>query len=90
MRLYFLFFSFTPSLVAALSRIKDGGNTDRSGNSFSKRSHTATAGRSNGAESREFEFIKIKASLVGVGLGAALMRPMMFPMEPGERVARDR
>lgn len=44
---------------------------------------TATAGRSNGAESREFEFIKIKASLAGVGLGAALMRPMMFPMEPG-------
>lgn len=29
---------------------------------------TATAGRSNGAESREFEFIKIKASLAGVGV----------------------
>lgn len=46
------------------------------------------SGRSNDAESREFKFIKIKTSLAAVGLGAALMRPMMFPMEPGRRGVR--
>lgn len=83
-----LFPFLSHAIAAALSRIKDGVERPIDPAIHFQNEATATAGRSNGAESREFEFIKIKASLAGVGLGAALMRPMMFPMEPGERFAR--
>lgn len=86
-RLYFLSFSFLlypPSLQHYLESKTVERPIDPA--IHFQNEATATAGRSNGAESREFEFIKIKASLAGVGLGAALMRPMMFPMEPGERL----